>query len=76
MRSVFEQVTMQRTLQISDFSLLLKEPVIKWSACEVSEKVAIESPIAFSETRLFLKKHALIRILRDLAPQYIREIII
>ena len=50
---MLENVTMQRTQQFPDFSLLTKNPV-KYSACVVSQKIAIECGIALSEIRLFL----------------------
>ena len=52
---MLEKVTMQRTPQFADFSLLSKEP----SACVVSKKIAIECGIAFLEIRLFLENHLL-----------------
>ena len=53
---MLEKVTMQRTPQFADFSL--KNPV-KYSACVVSLKIAIECRIAFSKIHLFLANHSL-----------------
>ena len=55
---MLEKVTMQRTPQFADFSLLSENPA-KCSACVVSLKIAIECGIAFSEIHLFLENHPL-----------------
>ena len=69
---MLEKVTMQRTEQFADFALLSKDPVIKYSACLVSLKIAIECRIAFKEICLFLANHSL-EFKKNLAREYFRK---
>jgi len=47
-KGMLKKVTIQRTQQLSAFSVLPKKNPVKCSACVVNRKIAIERGIAFS----------------------------
>jgi len=57
-KDMLEKVTMQKPSNSQFFHCYQKNPV-KCSACAVTQKIAIEKKIAFSEIRPFLENQSL-----------------